>query len=200
MIQHPITAEEKLLRLIRQKGPVQPGNKKKIIFTFLPPEVLLSLRSLDWIGILNQCVVVCCVVVAGYIGYLFFQPPVDPLLAGNKKAAVVIETNLQGSKIFPDVKSVSYYETVLSQKDVFLAPWEKPDVSNGTQPPADTVSNLKVVGIILDQDPKAIVENTQTSETLFLSAGEEVGGAKVESIFSDKVVFQYQGRQFELSP
>lgn len=48
---------------------------------------------------------------------------------------------------------------------------------------------LKLVGIDWSEVPVALVENTATGKTHFLRQGDSVGGARVQLIFKDKVIF-----------
>jgi type II secretory pathway component PulC len=197
MINQPLTSEEKLLRLIRKKGESPEGKKKKDAAQ--EPRVLKqggSKSSYVFVKGLTAVVRLGCVLGVIYLMYLFFQK--TNTIELEDKAAVLEET--QPSSAFPELKPISYYESVLSQRDIFLAPWEKGVIENATAVSLDVVSMIKVAGIMMDKNPQAIIEDRVSGQTVFLSVGEEVNAAKITAIFADKVVFEYAGGQFELSP
>ena len=53
---------------------------------------------------------------------------------------------------------------------------------------------------MLDQDPKAILEDIKSQQTFFVSEGEEVMGATLKQIQEDKLIFIYNGQRVELVP
>jgi len=59
---------------------------------------------------------------------------------------------------------------------------------------------IKLIGILLDQDSKAIVEDLKEKQTHFLSRGESVGTAFLEDIQEDKVIFMYNNERIEMAP
>ena len=65
--------------------------------------------------------------------------------------------------------------------------------------PAAWIKRLKLVGVVLDQEPQAIVENRRTRQTLFLRRGDRVEGAVVKEILEGKVILTYAGQSVELT-
>ena len=63
----------------------------------------------------------------------------------------------------------------------------------------DLSKTLRLVGIVLDAQPKAIIERIAQKETVFLSKGETVEGAVLEDILEDKVILSYQDEKVELT-
>lgn len=59
---------------------------------------------------------------------------------------------------------------------------------------------IKLIGILLDGDSKAIVENLEERQTHFLSKGESIGTVFLEDIREDRVVFTYNNERIEMSP
>ncbi len=97
-------------------------------------------------------------------------------------------------------KPFSFYENTFKDRDLFLMPWEH---LQGTQNSSNTAlpqlcQLIKVAGIMLDHDSKAIVEDAKTKEIYFLSEGEDILGAIVKQIREDKVVFMYNGEIIEM--
>ena len=58
---------------------------------------------------------------------------------------------------------------------------------------------IKLIGILLDDDSKAIVEDLQEKQTHFLSQGESIGTIQLEAIREDKVIFDDNGKKIELT-
>jgi len=73
----------------------------------------------------------------------------------------------------------------------------------GDPPKADTqelLGDFKLVGIILDSEPQAILENRKKKETVFLSVGESIGKSVVEEIHKGSVIFLDGEKRIELVP
>ena len=99
-------------------------------------------------------------------------------------------------------KPFNIYQRSLEQRNVFQAPWEHPSLGSSIVPDAaaEQLMQLRLVGILLDNNPKAIFENGTTRETLFLSQGEKFGEAVLEDIQEGKAIFRYKGQKVELTP
>ena len=99
------------------------------------------------------------------------------------------------------------YETVVAQRDFFKLPYaqtRRPAVRKESKKPVvksveGAIEGFKVVGIVVDQDPKVIFEEIKTKETIFLSVGEELQGAVFEEILEGKAIFMDKGQRLELS-
>ena len=59
---------------------------------------------------------------------------------------------------------------------------------------------IKLIGILVDGDSKAIVEDLKEKQTHFLSQGESIGTAFLEDIREDKVIFMYNDERVEMTP
>lgn len=62
------------------------------------------------------------------------------------------------------------------------------------------IQTYKIVGIVVDSQRRAIVENLRLQETVFLSIGDQIGEATVTKIQADKIVCQLEGYELELLP
>lgn len=60
-------------------------------------------------------------------------------------------------------------------------------------------SKFRIVGVFIDQPSKAIIEVVSSGETVFVTEGEQVEGATLKKIFEEKLIFDYNGVQLELS-
>ena len=59
---------------------------------------------------------------------------------------------------------------------------------------------IKIVGILIDGDSKAIVEDLKEKQVHFLSKGERVGPIVLEDIQENKVTFSYDNKRVEMAP
>lgn len=141
-----------------------------------------------------------------YVAYLFILvKPQHPQLTGIKGELT------KGEEISvhiapPAVKAFAEYEEVLRKRDIFNLPGSKP--ADGAAAPAagpaavptvDLQSSYRLVGILLDHDPRAVVEDLKSQETLFLSRGQQLGEITVEDIQQGKVILTYNGQRYELT-
>ncbi len=59
-------------------------------------------------------------------------------------------------------------------------------------------AKLKLVGILLSPQPRAMVEDLETNETFFLKEGDIVNQLKIKEILSDRIILDYQGETIEM--
>ena len=69
-----------------------------------------------------------------------------------------------------------------------------------SDPLTELNKKLKLVGILFDANPTAIIEDQTTQQTLFMSPGDMVDNIKLEKIQPDKVIFLYNDQRVELTP
>ena len=155
--------------------------------------------------ILNGILTMVILVLSALAVYLFFfaaqetqkMPPGAPL--------TINKTTDQGI-VFSTPKPFGYYAERFNKKNIFQVPIPSPPPNSqssqaenqgvGDQP---LIKNLNLVGIVIDQKPIAIIEDLQTQETLFLSAGDHIREAVIEEIKKNTVVLKYKGEHIELT-
>ncbi len=59
-------------------------------------------------------------------------------------------------------------------------------------------STLGLVGISLDNEPMAMIEDKTAVKTYFLKKGDKIGEFKIEDIYENKVVLSFEGNTVEL--
>lgn len=183
-------------KLIRKKTPpvaaAAAGEKKS---NGRPPAQNLSL--------FNRVLWVIAAGMAGFIliRYLGVQPqdsltPAPAEVRTPEKPPEVSLSRTAGVKPFED------YQQRLQTRDLFQAPWEKsaPGAGERESSAAQINRQLKLVGILLDQNPQAIIEDAESRQTFFVSAGERVGEARVEEIRADRVILIFHEERVELTP
>jgi len=200
-----VTSEEKLLKVIRKQDKVKASVKSRAQKT-----AGNSLRNDSTVGLLKFCnrlflfISVCFVV---FLGYKYFQlkdsQPVLSRVENNvtpnvPEGSVSITTFAED--LFPTLPEVSV------SRDIFEAPWEKPQIEEKadlTAPNmgAELKAVIRLAGIILDKNnPQIIVEDITTGETVFLNEGQEYKSATLVRIEETKAVFLYQDQNVELTP
>lgn len=202
------TSEEKLLKLIRKKnsatagarlagqketGPEDPRRARgkkgpRIDFLSVAPYFLMAAA----LGL----------TVYGTAQYLTFNPEQIassvPLPDETPEEAIEIVPRESAPK--QELVSDTSPEGT-GTRDIFQAPWEKPAVAAPAGSAAvELAKNLKVVGILLDAEPKAIIEDVAMKQTFFVSPGEHVGGALLEEVKEDRVILIFNEERVELVP
>ena len=182
------TPEEKLLKLIRKvRSGVPSGEKKKSVF-----EGTSADKENHLFKLLEKTLAAVIAVLALYIGYVFFFTGQDP-------RAIVKETekSLKAEDfekiVVAEPKPSSYYTMPVQQRNIFGNSSSIPVVDAASVP--ELTRNLKLVGIILDNTPEAIIEDTEGKQTFFLKKGESFKGAMIEEI-QEKKVMPLQSRGF----
>ncbi len=209
-----LSSEEKLLRLIRKKNQQEASTSSSAGFdaTVKPgrEQALPSRKAVDSLGFVIRILMGLSAVLSVFIlvkyGTAIFQEikipavVIDPDFAGQ----VSPETSSKplGEAVDLSVPAFESYRPAMEGRDIFQAPWERPVVE--TIPPGNLASGLgqqlKLVGILLDNDPKAIIEDVTTKQTFFLSSGERIRDAVVEEIREDKVILGLAQEKIELVP
>ena len=147
--------------------------------------------------------VVLLAVVCGLAGYVAVK-----YLTASIEEEPAAEENVRRERV-PAVRDVtgfqapplSVYLAGIAQKNLFepkVLPVLGENAVLSAGPPA-LQDKIKLIGILLDKDSKAIVEDLQGHQTHFLSRGDSIGAVLLEEIREDKVIFRYQNEQFEMS-
>ena len=98
------------------------------------------------------------------------------------------------------------YEKVFIEKDIFQSSvnFGKNELSEDRKgdgrPESFLVKEYKVVGIIIDKNPGAVLENIATKEAVFLSEGEKISEAVVTKILPGKVELMLDGDIVTMTP
>ena len=164
---------------------------------------------LQWLVIFNRCLLV---VFAGFVVYAvmtFYLQKRRLLPAALQKNPPQSQDDKSAEIVLPEPKPFNEYGSIIGRRDIFsilqaneqLASSENhnevpPIALESTQ---DWIKNLKLVGILLDGEPRAVIEDSKTNETVFLSHGQQLDKAVLEDIQEGKVIFLYQGHRVELA-
>lgn len=201
-----VTSEEKLLKVIRQQDKLRSATKA----TKRMQSASGDIRKDSTIGLLkffNRVFVLVSICSLAFLIYKYFELEkvqsqkvrVEPATDGAVSNDVASNLIVNPEEFFTAVPEVAV------TRDIFEAPWEKPQeaVVPGQEavvgPDLKTV--VRVAGIVLDQsNSQVIVEDLVSGETVFLSKGQEIKGAQLTEIFENKAVFLYQNQNVELTP
>lgn len=63
---------------------------------------------------------------------------------------------------------------------------------------ADSIKDINLLGVILGDNPQAIIEDKKTQKTVYVSRGQFIGQFQVEEIKEGKVILNYKGQRYEL--
>lgn len=200
------TSEEKLLKLIRKKNSAgagaRSGGPKEASSQEARRDLSRPGARLDLLAFAPRVLMAAALGLAvyGVVQYVTFKPaqavsdvapPEGPEETLDVLAPALKERPPSGT-----------YQESMEARDIFQAPWEKPaaGAASAGASALELAKNLKVVGILLDADPKAIIEDTAMKQTFFVSPGERVGGAILEEIREDRVILIFNEERVELVP
>ncbi len=197
-----ITSEEKLLKLIRRKeqqhkAAARTGEKP-------PAQALpggLTVQRRDWLALANRGLTGIVAVLAAYlfIKVLFVPSP-------NVEEVAVEATAETAAPAAPGttLQPVGTYLDVMEKRNIFSTSFKSDETGEEipivTAPTAtdEPLQGLRLVGIVMDSNPQAIIEDVREKQTYFLFKGESVNTVVVEDISAGKVVVSHGGQTYEL--
>ena len=159
---------------------------------------------LGLLKILNRILLILIILSLGYNVVQFFLPA--------QKAELVIAQALEAKDEFingitlAQNKPFAENENILEPRDIFRPAWIKEETFAGgtaSQVPnlsssVEVLEELKLVGIVLDKIPQAIIEDRQTRQTFFLHPGDTIKGAKISAIQAGRVNLNLGDQTLEL--
>lgn len=208
MKEEPLTSEEKLLRLIRKKSKSVEADRMPFqerhptVSPDMPEPAQKAEKPMDPLALSIRALAIAAGVIL--IIVLVKYSRMKPLAEQTASAIPVAEDIVPAESPVQafDVPPFDFYKQSMDGRDIFQAPWERPvsaAIVSGASA-AELTRQLKLVGILLDKDPKAIVENLGTQQTFFVSPGESIGNAVVSEIQQDKVILIFGQEKVELVP
>ncbi len=201
----PLTSEEKLLKLIRKKNNLavnkEVGKNQKVS----GPRLTFSFGKgfhVDILSLVNGLLLLAALGVLSFLIGKFFIFNNKPMIITEEQVESPVKKNTEAQPLTKSSADFDTYKNQIGQRDIFQLPWEReviPETAD-TNLTQDLSQQIKVIGILLDNDPKAIVEDITGQQTLFMSKGEHIGNAVLEDIQEDKVIFMYNNKKVELAP
>jgi len=197
--------EERLLRLIRGKGrqsagtagaPTPPSPGAGVLKFSLPSARSRSrygTRAL--IGGLGGLLVVECILLVVQA----LRPP--PVVTAPPRPEAP-DTPVAEIDTLPPVPSLAHS----ASRPLFTPPADVPGGASSSLRPAPSgsatllASRLTLLGIIAGTPGQAIIEDSQTKKTYFVSPGQAVvDGAVVDQVLDSRVILDFQGEKIELT-
>jgi hypothetical protein len=205
--------EERLLRLIRgeTKKTIKKDENKLFAFDVMPSKQPIRKRQIYNFGklqhsfsfnLINHLFLFTLLILATYLIIDFFVNRPASIehrivtLRGVKATTLEVPQDIE---VGPELgKPISYYVQPVTSRNIFTASFET------KQTPAsptfvEMVSKLKLQGIISGIDPQAVIEDTESKQTYFLSPGEYIGEIELRQILPGKVKLGYYGQEIELA-
>ncbi|HOW35217.1 MAG TPA: hypothetical protein PL155_02220 [Candidatus Omnitrophota bacterium] len=201
----PVSPEEKLLGLIRKKdqsqGKILAGKKQSA-----PEQKGLAQRqdSGKESGILfkiaDRLLLVAVFVLLGFVAYEFLFITDDRLKSFKEPAGTTEEVAIPSAESV-NPKPYSYYSEQIAKRDIFQSPVYKRTMGDAKAPEAgsELTKNLRLVGIVLDSNSQAIIEDANAQRTFFLHKGDRIREAVVEDIQESKVILNFSEQRIELT-
>lgn len=170
-----------------EKHPSSVGNKMK--------ERKVKVDLLDLANTILIIGSIGVFVFTGYKAYIFNEKGMP--LPG------VVERGVLGKKAFDiieDKKTISYYEGVVRNRNIFQALWDqdKEETVQKAEKIEELNKTIKLMGVLLDDDPTAIIEDIKKQKTLFMSIGDQINGAVLFQIQEGKVIFLQNSDSIEI--
>ena len=202
----PPTPEEKLLRLIRGKAAsAQPAAASAGAPAPSLPRRVTGWPISGWQWVLAGTVVlglVLAVEVAALVVQLTRPVPTIqiPSTTGTTATATPSDPSAASAPVVEPIPSLAQ----ATARPVFTAPvaTRAPSTGASSAPSQDAkalAGRLTLTGIITGDPPQAIIEDSETKKTFFVSPGQVVvDGAVVDRVSENRVVLNLQGEKVEL--
>ena len=132
---------------------------------------------------------------------IFFIKTVDAVYETPIKQNLKIEDPVLIPRLKP-AKSFEEYTLQIHGRRIFQSPLgrEKAPISSLAVNVSEVTKNLKLMGIVLDKDPLAIIKDMQMNQNVFVHRKDQINGAVVEDILEGKVILNIQDQRVELLP
>lgn len=204
MAEDKITPEEKLLKVIENplnlKGKPPSaimGGSKDFIFRWLRDfkqkkfKVFISLKNVHKTLTISSVVITVIGGGAFVKGHNDFKERLKDIMSQPQSN---FKKEQEGNLL-----SVNLTEAVEDSKrrNIFTSSPAKPEVAV-PKTLEQTISKLKLVGIIWSAKPQTMIEDTVLNKTFLLGVDETVGDFKIKKILRDRVVISKDGQEWEL--
>lgn len=194
--------EERLLKLIRGKEP-QPA--MPVVFTPSQDAGVLKVESSD----VSQQTMRWSSIVIGLLSLMLIAEIVLIIMEALKPIPYVVIPVIPKSRQVIDVGVQKEREALMSIADsaarqIFIAPVVAVKAAVKDDRPSLAVSSLSarlsLLGIVSGESPQAIIEDSQTKKTHFVSEGQHVAeGARVKEIADSSVILEVADETIELT-
>lgn len=160
------------------------------------------LKDNNFTGLLNLFLLLVSLIAFAQIVYSYRQPDPPSFRFSEDKASTVDSESLKLPKI--SLKPLSYYEERINRRDIFSGHFQAAQTAEASAATSSTSAtpeffrNLKLRGIIMAEEPQAIIQDAQDKESFFVGLGDGLKEAVVRDITEEKVILEYRGQRVEL--
>ncbi|MDD5079802.1 MAG: hypothetical protein PHH68_05695 [Candidatus Omnitrophica bacterium] len=185
-----------------KSGPAQdPADKASGVTASLPSAGILwartgmekffksGYRQID-LNLISRGLVLCIVFLTGFFVFSFYSSWKGLKRASQADMAPVPVSKQEGmSRDVSPLKGLIYYVDGIGKRDIFRMGGKFDNgAENATLSKLEELAQtLKLVGISWSDDPDAMIEDSQMSQTFFVKKGQKIGEFTVENISKDKV-------------
>jgi len=213
MAEQRSTPEEKLLKLIEKEDNNEAVlfKRKKNVFSifgdfwFFVKRIITQLITGVKIGVrepnlkvLNRflLVVSICLLSFSVMDFVVNRPNVQDVYKEGKR----VREDAKKDGVLSEKRPFFHYLEMVQRRNIFSPIELKQQEAPRTQ--ANQLENmagaLGLVGISLDNEPMAMIENKAEKKTYFLKKGDKIGEFKIEDIYENKVILSFEEKTVEL--
>ena len=197
-------SEEKLLKLLREQDvQAQTGSehvKSGPIKLVNPGERWY--RILDIVQVVFKLFCLIAVIWGGYkLWTVLNSSDVSPRTSSTATVSSQRQGRLSGLVAQRFNQSFDRYESVFEQRDLFVSPagYFGSAAKNIESPASNNLrTQLRLVGILIDENPQAMIEDSGSNQTHIVGVKQNVAGAILTEIHENRVVLEYNGERIEL--
>lgn len=134
-----------------------------------------------------------------YIVIRVFSIKKDFLTLNQENMATL--NSLSTEKILPSSAPFTQYSSVVQGRNLFQLPKEKKvAISKETTPVISQTltKNFKIMGIMISQNPRVVIQNLTTHNTSVLSIGDKIEDSILFDIKKDRIILENQGQHLEI--
>ena len=155
----------------------------------------------DLLGLVSIVLIVGSIGTFCFMGYKYYIFKEKGMLLSGVEESVALERKDFDIDVFENREPISYYEGVISKRNIFQAPWdkEKKEVVKKAEEVVSLARMIKLIGVLLDDNPTAIIENIKERKTLFMSIGDQINGAVLDEIHEGKIIFLQNSVRIEIT-
>ncbi|MBI3997139.1 MAG: hypothetical protein HY352_05720 [Candidatus Omnitrophica bacterium] len=201
--------EEKLLKLIREKGAVTAavsatgaGGASASTSGVLAAEDALRARQFPWP---KAAVIVLSLALVVEVGWLTTQtlrsaPAVDAPIVRPPPVKEIATPEPQPTEHTPSLVESASPALFTPPVAVETAGHQTPVKAGPSQTAKQLASRLTLMGIMAGNPGQAIIEDAQTKKSYFVSPGQPVvDGATLDQVLDNRVILDFEGEKIELS-
>jgi len=215
---HRDSPEERLLKLIKRKGrkgseikehrgankPVEKeavrSPQKESVLAEAMKNVFVRNKvvKVSFLKPVNRSLVIVSILLLLYFAYsIIFLTQTDLGVLVNEPvpAADDGDAGLEENGILQDIPDYTEYSRDIHGKQLFTRVYEDDKQKESTEPDIDVTKRFNLVGILVGDEPQAIIEDRETNKTHYVITGQSFNNIKVNEIGDGKVVLSYKDRE-----